>query len=78
MLQGVTCLRQGNAGKPLNELMDRGIFFEIFKKSGDWNPRTAENPSTTHAIRVAFDIGARRPINHGVMVALWAYSEGNG
>lgn len=65
VLQDVTGLRQGNAGEPLNELMDRGVFFEVLEERGNRNPRASENPSTTYAIRVALDIEARRPINHG-------------
>ena len=75
MLEDVTSLRQGNAGEPLNELMDRGVFFEVLEECGNRNPRASENPSTTYAIRVALDIVARRPINHGSMVALWAARE---
>ena len=71
MFQDVTSLRQGNAGEPLNELMDRGILFQVFEECGNRNPRASENPSTTYAIRVALDIGTGRPINHGWMVALW-------
>ena len=75
VLQNVTSLRQGNAGEPLNELMDRGVFFEVLEERGNRNPRASENPGTTYAIRVALDIGASRPINHGRMVALWAERE---
>ena len=75
MFQYVTSLRQGNTGEPLNELMDRGIFFEVLEERGHRNPRASKNPSTTYAIRVALDIVARRPINHGCMVALWAATE---
>ncbi len=71
MFQDMPRLRQGNAWKPFNELMHRGIFFEVFKKSGNGNPSATENPDTTYALRVAFDIGARGPINHGRIVALW-------
>lgn len=65
VFQDVTSLRQGNAGEPLNELMDRRVFFEVLEERGNRNPRSSENPSTTNAIRVALDIGASRPINHG-------------
>jgi hypothetical protein len=75
VLQDVTNLRQGNAGEPLNELMDRRVIFEVLEERGNRNPRASENPSTTDAIRVALDIGARRPINHGGMVAVWAEKE---
>ena len=63
MFQDVTSLRQGDAGKPLNELMDGGVFFEILEERGNRNPCASKNPSTTYAIRVALDIHARRPIN---------------
>jgi hypothetical protein len=75
VFQNVTSLRQGNTGEPLNELMDGGVFFKIFEKRGNRNPRASENPSTIYAIRVALYIVARRPINHGCMVALWAATE---
>jgi len=61
----MTSLRQGNTGEPLNELMDRGILFEVLEERGNRDPRAPKNPCTTDAIRVALDIGARRPINHG-------------
>jgi hypothetical protein len=75
VFQDVTSLRQGNAGEPLNELMDGGIFFQVFKECGNRNPRASENPSTTYAIRVALDIGTGRPINHSQIVALWEARE---
>ncbi len=75
MFQNVTGLRQGNAGKPLNELMNRGIFFEILEERGNRNPCAPENPCTTYPIRVALNIEAGRPINHAQMVALWVNQE---
>jgi len=47
VFQDVASLRQGNAGKPLNELMDGGVCFEVLKESSDRNPSAAENPGTT-------------------------------
>ena len=64
VFQNVASLRQGDTGKPLNELMDGGIFFEVLEESGNRNPCASENPSTAYAIRVALDIKAGRPINH--------------
>lgn len=64
MFQDVTSLGQGDAGKPLNELMDGGVFLEVFEERSNRNPRASENPSTTYAIRVALDIETGRPINH--------------
>lgn len=64
MFQNVTSLRQGDAGKPLDELMDGCVFFEVLEECGNRNPRASENPGTTYAIRVALDIKAGRPINH--------------
>ena len=61
----VTSLRQGNAGKPLKELMNRSVFFKVLKKRGNRHPSATENPGTTYAIRIALDIGTGRPINHG-------------
>jgi hypothetical protein len=66
----VTSLRQGNAGKPLKELMNGRVFFKVLKQRGNGHPCATENPSTTYAIRVALDIRTGRPINHGLMVAL--------
>lgn len=65
MLKHVARLSQGNAGKPLDELVNGRILFEILEKCGNRHPRAAENPGTTYAFRVAFDIGAGRPIDHG-------------
>ena len=79
MFQHVTYLGQGNTGEPLNKLMDRGVFFEVLEERGNRNPCAPENPSTTYAIRVAFDIGASRPINHGWNVStLGGEGKGNG
>jgi hypothetical protein len=64
VFQNVTSLRQGDAGKPLDELMDGCVFFEVLEECGNRNPRASENPSTTYAIRVALDIKAGRPVNH--------------
>ena len=75
MFQDVTRLRQGDAGKPFNELVDRGVFFEVLEERSNRYPRTSENPSTTYAIGVALDIGTGRPINHSWMVALWEARE---
>ena len=72
MFQNVTSLRQGNAGEPLKELMDRGIFFEVLEERCNWASCASENPGTACAIRVGLDIVARRPINHGGIVALQA------
>ena len=72
MFQNVTSLRQGNAGEPLKELMNRGIFFEVLEERGNRNPTAPEYPDTACAIRVVLDIVARRPINHGGIVALQA------
>lgn len=66
----MTRLGHGHSWKPFNKLMDGGIFFEILKEGSDRNPRASENPGATHALRVALDIGTRRPINHGKMLAL--------
>ena len=64
MFQDVASLRQGDAGKPFNELMDGGVFFEVLEERGNRNSCASENPGTTYAIRVALDIEAGRPINH--------------
>jgi hypothetical protein len=71
MFQNMASLRQANAWKPLNELLNRGIFFEVLEQRGHRNPRATENPGTTDALRIALDIGARGPINHEQIVALW-------
>jgi hypothetical protein len=59
VFQDVTSLRYENAGEPLNELMDRGIFLQVLEKRGNGNLEALGNPSTTYAIRIALDIGAR-------------------
>jgi hypothetical protein len=71
VLQNVACLRQRNAGKPLKEFVDRGILLKVLKQRGNGNPRAAKNPGTTYAIRVALNVRAGRPIDHGAMVALY-------
>lgn len=70
VLQDMTNLRERNPGKPLKELVNRGILFKILKQSGNRNSRAAEYPGTTDAIRVALNVRARGPVNHGPMVAL--------
>ena len=65
MFEDVTSLGQGNAGKPLKELMNGSVFFQILKERGNRHPCATKNPSTTYAIWVALDIGTGRPINHG-------------
>ena len=45
-------------------LVERGILLQIFEQCCDWHPRTAKNPGTARAVRIAFDIGAGRPVNH--------------
>jgi hypothetical protein len=62
VLQDVTCLKQGNAREPLDELMHRSVFFEVREERGDRDPCASDNPCTTYAIRVALDIGAGRPV----------------
>ena len=57
-------LGQGDAGESLDELVERGILLQIFEQCCDWHPRTAKNPGTARAVRIAFDIGAGRPVNH--------------
>jgi hypothetical protein len=64
VFQNVTSLGYGNTRKPLDELMDRGIFFEVLEECGNRNPCAAENPRTTYAIRIALDIRAGGPIDH--------------
>jgi hypothetical protein len=70
VLQDVARLRKGNAREPLKKLVDCGILFKVLKQSGDRNPRATENPGTTHAISVALDVRAGRPVDHEAMVAL--------
>ena len=65
VFEDVTSLGQGNAGKPLKEVMNGGVFFQVLKERGDRHPCATENPSTTHTILIAFNIGTGRPINHG-------------
>jgi len=66
MLQYGANLFNSNAGKPLNELRYECAVFEVLEERCDRHPSAAKHPSSTHALRIALDSGACRPINHEV------------
>jgi len=66
MLQYGANLLNGDAGKPLNELRYERTVFEVLEKRCNRHPSAAKHPSSTHALRIAFDGGACGPINHEV------------
>jgi hypothetical protein len=66
MLQYGANLLNGNAGKPLNELRYERAVFEVLEECCDRHPSAAKHPSPTHALRIALDGRACRPINHEV------------
>lgn len=58
-----------HAGEPIDELMDRGVVFEVLEQRGDRNASPPEHPSSAHATWVALYSGARRPVNHVKILA---------
>ena len=48
-------LRSLNAGKPFQELFNRGAIFEILEEGGYWNPGATKNPGATYSFRVTLD-----------------------
>ena len=58
MLKNFPHLVQRNARKPLNEVLNRSVVLKILKKGGNWNPRAAEYPRSTHASGVTLNGGA--------------------
>ena len=64
MLQYGAYLLNGDAGKPFNELRYERAIFEVLEEGGDRHSSAVKHPSPAHALRIAFDSRACRPINH--------------
>ena len=65
VLQHGARLVQTDSWKPLQELMDRRVVFEVLEESGDRDARPLEHPGTTHPRGVALDSRAGGPVDHG-------------
>ena len=70
MLKDCASLICRDAGKPLDEVMQRRIIFQVFEQCRDRHARAAEDPGPAHACRVSLYSWAGGPIDHGGMVAL--------
>ena len=55
MFKNSSRLINGHPRKPFNEVMQRRIVFEVFKKRRNWNARAAKDPCATHARNVSLD-----------------------
>jgi len=64
VLQHTASLLDGNALEPLNELVHRGIVFEVLKERGNRHARTAKDPRATQDGWILFHSGTSRPVNH--------------
>ena len=69
MLKHRTRLRETDARKPLDELIDRRAIFEVLEQRRDWHARAAEHPGATEAFRIVLDGFAGRPVNHLTRIA---------
>ena len=65
MLEHDTGLLQGDAGKPIDELMNRGVVFEVLEERGHGYASAKKDPSAAHSGGVLLDNSAGRPIDHG-------------
>lgn len=70
MLQHGAGLLQGDAREQLGKLTDLDAIFKVLEKGRDRYPRTPEQPRTAHALGVALNSRASRPVDHEDMVAL--------
>ena len=55
MFKNSSRLINGHPRKPFNEVMQRRIVFEVFKKRRNWNARAAKDPCAAHARNVSLD-----------------------
>lgn len=65
MIEHRTNLFKADTRKPIDELRHQRSVFKILKKRGDRHASAAEYPGSADALRVAFNHGARGPIDHG-------------
>ena len=70
MLENGADLIERDTGKQLHELCQWNAIFEILEESGNGYASTAKNPRAAHAIRIASDGRASRPVDHATMLAL--------
>lgn len=55
--------------KPFNEIVKRGVIFQVFEERRDGHASTCKYPGTAHAAGVSLNDRAGRPVNHVWMVA---------
>ena len=64
MFQHRTRMLQRDPGEPLDELVDRGVIFQILEKRGHRDTGAAKDPRTTHTSGVSFNGRACGPVDH--------------
>jgi hypothetical protein len=75
--QALLCVREdgdglllGDAGKPLEKLIDRGPSFQVFEQRLHRGARSAKNPRAAHFAFDALDFRTIAPIQHAYMICL--------
>jgi hypothetical protein len=69
VLQYCAHLLEGDARKPFDEVVRRGVVFEVFKERGDGHTGTVEQPSSAVPFHVSLDRVAGGPVNHARRIA---------
>ena len=69
MLKNRASLLGCHTGKPLDEVMQRRVIFQVLEEGRDRYARTAEDPCSAYACGVTFNSRAGRPVDHGGIVA---------
>ncbi len=64
MLKNGLYLFASNAGKPLNKVVNLCAVLEILEERCHWYSGSQKNPSSANLLRVTFDNGTLRPIQH--------------
>ena len=72
MLQYCTGLLNCDARKPFDEFVQGSVVFKVLEQGRHRHPGASEDPGSAYAAGVAFNCGARRPVDHAHMVALRA------
>ena len=67
MLQHGASLLQGNAWKPFDEIRKLSAILQIFEESRYRDARAPKHPGAAYALRVTFNRGTRRPVNHSLI-----------
>ena len=70
MLKNCASLLEANARKPLDELIDRGTVFEVFKECCNRHARPTKDPGAAIALGIVFDGVTGGPIDHPESIAL--------